>query len=98
MLMFFGFLIFLGLLVAEFSIIDQTAHGRSRRGSDFHQVNSVRTSHADGLGEWKYSHLLKVNPNYADFAGTDFPVDPDERSGRSVTAGKERATQDTLFG
>jgi hypothetical protein len=41
---------------------------------------------------------LKVNPNYADFAGTDFPVDPDERTSGSECTRRKRATQDTLTG
>lgn len=97
-LVLFGFLVLLCLFVAELAKIDQSTNRGSRVWSDLNQVNCVGSGHGQGLTQRKNAKLLSVHTNDADFAGADFAVNPDKRTGRSRRTWRERATQDTLDG
>ena len=95
--MFFGFLFFLGDFVAVFPEIHEAADGRDGGGRNFDEVNGVLPGKIQRLGERDDAVLVSVHPDDADFAGTDFAVDPDERGGRGI-AWRKRAAQATLSG
>ena len=62
-----------------------------------HRLNGGLSSKVDCIVEQHHAELLAIEPDHADFAGTDFPVDPNERGGRGI-AWSERAAQRTLVG
>jgi hypothetical protein len=80
--MLLGFLVSLGLLVPVFSEINQAAYGRGRVWGNLNQVHTVIACHGQGVAERQNTQLLAIDTNNPDFAGTDFPVYPDERNGR----------------
>jgi len=51
----------------------------------------VLAREVQGVGERDDAELLTVNPDDADFTGTDFAVDADERGGRGIAWGKRAA-------
>ncbi len=73
-----GFLFLFGLFVTKLAEIDQPADRRDRVGRNFHEVNSLRAGHVDGVPEREDPQLAAVGANHADLASTDFPVDPYE--------------------
>ena len=77
-----GFLIAFGLLVAELAIIHQPANGRRGVGGDLHQIHAVGARKGQGFPEGQDAKLFAIGPDHPDFAGADFPVNPDERTGR----------------
>ena len=81
-LMFLGFFVALGLLVAEFPEVDEPTHWWSRIGCDFDQIDTGGAGHVESITESQNTELFAVGPDYPDFAGTDLPVYPNERSGR----------------
>lgn len=95
-LVFLGFLFAFREFVAIFSVIDEPADRRDCVGCDFDQVHLVRPGHIDGIAQRNDAELLAVHADDADFAGTDFPVDPDERAGWWRT--EVGALQDTPIG
>ena len=97
-LVFLGFLVFLGLFVAVFAEIHDPAHRRRGGGCNLHEVHTVLPGEGEGVVEGHDASLFAIGTNDPDFAGTNFPVDPDERSGRKISAWGERAIQDTLVG
>ena len=97
-LMFFGFFFALGLFVAEFAEIYDAADWRYCIGSDFDQVHATGAGHIQRFAKGHYSELFAIAANYPDFAGTDFPINPDERTGGRRRTWRKRATQDTLAG
>jgi len=96
--MLLGFLFFFGLFVAELAVIDHPADGGVGIGRNFDKVNAACAGEIESISEGKDTQLFAIHANDSDLAGTDFPVDPDERSGRRKTAWGVRATQDTLVG
>ena len=96
--MFSGFLFLLCLFVAELAIVNQPANGRRRVGRDFDQVHSLGAGQVDRLAELQNTELFAVLCDDPDFAGTNFPVDPDERTSERRRTRRERAAQDTLDG
>ena len=97
-LVFSGFLFLLRLFVAELAVVHQPADGRRRVGRDFDQVHSLGAGQVDRLAELQNTELFAVLCDDPDFAGTNFPVDPDERTSERRRTRRERAAQDTLDG
>ena len=81
-LVFLGFLVAFGLFVSVLAEIDQTADGRIRVGGDLNQVNAISASHGQRVTQAEDPELFAINPDDPNFAGTNFPVYPDERSRR----------------
>ena len=81
-LVLFGFLVALSLFVAKLAVIDQPTDRWGGVGSDLDQVNAIGARHGERVAEGQDAELLAVDANDPDFAGTNFPVNPDERSGR----------------
>jgi hypothetical protein len=81
-LVLLGFLVALGLFVAVFAEIDHPANRRNGCGSDLDQVNAVAAGQVQRFTQTHDAELLAVETDYPDFAGTDFPINPDERTGR----------------
>ena len=79
--MFLGFLFALGLFIAEFTEIDDAADGRRRVRRDFDQVNAVGSRQIQGFAQPQNAKLFAVRADNPDLAGTDFPVNLDERTG-----------------
>lgn len=90
--MFFGFFFLLGYFVTVFPKVHEPADGRDGGGGDLHEVNGVLPGKVQRLGERDDAVLVSVHPDDADFAGTDFAVNPDERGGRGI-AWRKRAAQ-----
>ena len=82
MLVLPGFLLALGLLVAELAVVHQPAYGGRGVRGDFDQVHAIGASLREGLAQGQDPKLFAVGPDDPDLAGTDFPVNPDERTGR----------------
>ena len=76
--MLLGFLFLLGLLIAELPEIHQTADRGSGVRRDFHKVHAFGAGQVNRISERNDSQLGAIDANDADFAGTDFPVDPDK--------------------
>src|SRR5205814_1595225 len=92
-----SFLLLLRLLVTVLAEIDEPANGRVCVGRNLDQVNPLNPRHGQGFTQRDNPELLLFLANYTHFAGTDFPVDPNERTGgRRVITRRERAAQDTL--
>ena len=89
-LVLLGFLLPLGLLVAEFAVIHEPADRRRGVGRDLHQVHAVGARHGERVAEREDAKLFAVRPDDPDFAGTDFPVNPDERTGRRRITWREK--------
>lgn len=79
MLALFRFLLLLGLLVAELSVIDQPADGRCGGGRNFHQVHPLVASHIKGILQGEHPELGAIGADDADFAGANFAVYLDKR-------------------
>ena len=98
MLMLLGFLLALGLLVAELAEVHYPADGRRGVGGDLDQVQPVGARQGERIPEAENPELSAIRPDHPDLTGANLPVNPDERSGRRrITRGK-RETQDTLLG
>ena len=98
MLVLPGFLLALGLLIAEFAIVHQPADGRCGIRGNFHQVHARGARLREGIPERQNPKLFALSPDNPDLAGADFPVNPDERNRSRRIAGSERVAQDTLVG
>jgi hypothetical protein len=96
-LVLLGFLFLLGDFVAVFAEIDEAADRRDSGGGYFHQIHPMMAGEVHRLRKGQDAKLVAVNPDDTDFAGTDFAIDPDERSRRGI-AWRKRAAQDTLVG
>ncbi len=96
-LVLLGFLLLLGHFVTVFTEIHEAADRWHGGGGDLHQVHRMLPRQIDRVGQRNDAELLAVHSDDPDFAGTDFAVDPDERSRRGI-AWRERAAQDTLVG
>ncbi len=82
-LMLLGFLVALGLFVAELAEIHNPANRRRGVGSDFHQVHPMGAGQIQCVAQRQNPKLfLAILPNNPDFTGTDFPIDPEKRTGR----------------
>ena len=97
-LMLLGFLVALGLFVAKLPVIHEAADGRIGIGGDFDQVNGISPGEVQGVAQTQDAELFAINPNDSYFAGADFPIYPDEQTGRRRRTWRKRATQDTLDG
>lgn len=97
-LMFLGFLVALGLLVAVFAEVHHAADGRCGVGRNFDEIHAGGAGQVQSIAERQYTELFAVAPDYPDFAGTDLPVYSDEWTGRRRRTWRKRATQDTLVG
>ena len=97
-LMLLGFLVPFGLFVSVLAVINQATYGRHRVWRYLDKVDPQGPGHRQRLAERQDSELFSVYANYPDFAGTDLPVYPDERTGRRRITRRKRATQDTLVG
>jgi hypothetical protein len=84
-LMLLGFFVSLSLLVAVFAEVDEAAHWRVRIGRNFDQVHAGGAGHVESVTESENTELFAIGRDYPDFAGTDLPVYPNERSGRRRT-------------
>src|ERR1700722_11319272 len=91
-------LVLLGLFIAELAEIHQPANRRRGARRDFHEVHAISAGLVERIAQGDDAELLAVHSDDSNFAGTDFPVYPDKRSGRRRSAWRERAAQDTLVG
>src|ERR1043166_3320819 len=98
MLVLLGFFVLLRLLVAELAKIHQAANGGRRVGGDFDEIHAVGARQIEGFAQANDTELFAIYPDDPDFAGTDLPVNPDERRGRRSGTWSKRAAQDTLAG
>ena len=80
MLVLFGFLLSLGLFVTEFSEIDDAADGWGGIRGNFDQVDAIGAGQVQGIAQLKHTQLFAIQADYSDFAGTDFPINPDKRT------------------
>ena len=97
-LVLLGFLVPLGLLVAILTVIHQSADRWVGGGCDFDQIHGVGPGHGQRFAQREDPKLFAIITDHSVFAGTDFPIYPDERTGwRRVTC-RNWATQDTLVG
>ena len=96
-LVFFSFLVALGLLVPVFAVIHDSAYGRHSVWSYFDEIHAVASRHVDRIAERNNSELLTVNAYDSNLTGTYLPIDLNERACGGRAARKERAAQDTLF-
>ena len=80
-LMLLGFLFLLGEFVAELAEIHDATDGRHGIGRNLHQINASLSGKQQRIVQGHHAELLSVKADDPDFAGTDFPVDPDERGG-----------------
>src|SRR5688572_19624183 len=97
-LMLLGFLVLLRLLVAVLAVIHNATNWRCRIRGNFDEVHTIGARQVQGLVERHNTQLLAVYSDHPNLAGTDFPVDPGERTGKGRVSWRERATQDTLVG
>jgi hypothetical protein len=95
-LMLLGFLVFLGLLVAELAEIDEPANRRIGASGDLDEIDTGRPRHVKGITQAEDAKLFAVGSDYPHFAGTDFPIYPVRRTGEGRRTWRKRATQDTL--
>jgi len=98
MLMLAGLFILLGLLVAEFAKINQTADRWDGSSSDLNEINTFGSGEVDGIGERDDSKLLAVGSDDAHFAGANLSINPDCGTRRERGTGRERTAQDTPNG
>ena len=84
-LVLFGFLFLLGLLIAELAQVHEAADRGRGSGGDFDQVHTVLARHGQRVVEGDDPKLFAVHSDNADFAGTDFTIDPDKRIRRRMT-------------
>ncbi len=94
--MFLGFFILFRLFVPEFAKVHEAADGRDGVGGDLDEVHAVDAGQIEGIAEAENAKLFAVRCDYADFAGTDFPIYPVGRTGEGRRTWRKRATQDTL--
>src|SRR5437660_10897869 len=95
--MFLRLLIALGLLVTILAKIDDAADwGIGVRG-DFDQIDAAGARQGESFAQGQDSKLFTIQPDNPDLAGTNFPINPDEWTGRRRTW-RIRATQDTPAG
>ena len=83
--MFLRVLVFFGLFVTELAEVHDSAHGRRRRGGNFHQIHALLPRQRERLVEREDAEVFFVRVNDPHFAGADFAVDPDVRGGREIT-------------
>ena len=97
-LVFFGFLLALRLFVAVLAVIDESANRRGGIRGHFDEIDTLLAGHGQSVSQGDDAQLLTLGSDQSDFASTDFPVNPNERTGRRRITRRERAAQDTLFG
>jgi len=97
-LMLLGFLVLLRLFVTELAVIDEPADGRRGGGGDLDEIHAVGAGEVQRFAEREDADLFVVDPDDPHFAGTDFPIDPDERSGGGGMTWRVRSAQATLVG
>src|SRR5664279_2721154 len=90
-------LLLFGHLVTVFADLNDAADRRHGVRRNFHEIHAMLAGQVERVVQRIDAQLFAIRPDDADFAGTDFAVDPDERGGRGVAWGK-RATQATLSG
>ena len=92
-----GIFFLLGEFVAELAEVHEPADGRHGVGRNLDEIHGVLPREVDRVGELDDAELLVIHADDADFAGTDFSVDADERRGGGIARGI-RAAQATLTG
>ena len=97
-MVFPGFLLLLGLFVAELAIVHEAADRGRCVGGDFDQVHALSPRHIDRFTELENTELFMVLCDDPDLAGADFTVNPDERTSERRGTRREGAAQDTLEG
>src|SRR3954452_13463413 len=95
-LMLLGFLFALGLFITVLAVINQAADRRRGIWCDFDEIDRFFAGQGQSVTQGQNAELLAFRSDNSNFAGTDFPVDPDEGACRGGTTRGERATQDTL--
>jgi hypothetical protein len=98
MLMLPGFLFPLRLLVTVLAKIHEAADRRRGVGCNFNEIDAICASQVEGLPQGQNSQLFAINTDDAEIASTDFPVNPDVRTGRRRITRREWAAQDTPIG
>src|SRR6266404_3091728 len=96
MLMLLGFLVALGLFIAELAKIHYAAYRRRCIRGDLDQVHAAGASEVESVTKLHDAELFAFQPDNPNFTGTDFPIYPDKRTGRRRRPWGKRATQDTL--
>ena len=64
---------------------------------EYDQIHTIGACQVQSFSEGQNSELFAIQPDNSHFAGTNFPINPDEWTGRRRTW-RIRATQDTPAG
>ena len=76
LLMDLGFVLFVGLLIAQFAIVEDLTDGRALVRGDLNEVESRLAGQVEGLLRRHDAELLAIDANEADGTDADLIVDP----------------------
>ena len=77
-LVLLGFFFLLGEFVTILAKIHEAANGRCGRRGDFNQIHAGGARLIKRIAQRQNADHLFIDSDDSHFAGTDFPIDPDE--------------------